>query len=192
VADDADAPKRAPGTDTSRLQRWETGHGALFHRRYRVSIAGSSMSAEELMARVQADPNEAAPNAFVTFHKVQGADGTMRVGDEYRVRMPGPWDGPVRVVEVDARSYRMATLEAHLEAGQIRASAAADDPGLEFTVESWARSGDRLSELLHNRVGIAKEVQLHMWTSSLERVVRLSGGRMVDGISIATRRVDDP
>ena len=24
----------------------------------------------------------------------------MRPGDEYIVRMPGPWDGPVRVVEV--------------------------------------------------------------------------------------------
>ena len=29
-----------------------------------------------------------------------------------------------------------------------------------------------------------------MWTSTLERAARLSGGRMVDGIEIHTRKVD--
>ena len=43
----------------------------------------------------------------------------MEVGDEYVVRMPGPWDGPVRVVEVTPTSFRLATLDGHLEAGQI-------------------------------------------------------------------------
>jgi hypothetical protein len=37
---------------------------------------------------------------------------------------------------------------------------------------------------------MAKEIQLHMWTSLLERVVRLAGGRMTGGIDIDTRRVD--
>jgi len=39
-------------------------------------------------------------------------------------------------------------------------------------------------------VRMAKEIQLHMWTSVLERVVRASGGRMTGGIEIRTRRAD--
>lgn len=40
-------------------------------------------------------------------------------GDEFVVRMPGPWDGPVRVVRRDESSFRLATLDGHLEAGEI-------------------------------------------------------------------------
>ena len=57
-------------------------------------------------------------------------------------------------------------------------------------IESWARSGDWFSDLLYDRVRMAKEIQLHMWTSVLERVVRASGGRMTGGIEIRTRRAD--
>jgi hypothetical protein len=59
-----------------------------------------------------------------------------------------------------------------------------------FGIESWARSGDRLSHLLHNRLRMAKEVQLHMWTAVIERVARRAGGRLERGIDIETRRVD--
>ncbi len=185
-------PALPPETDERDLQPSEAGYGALFHRRYAVRISGSALSPEALMDRIQRDLNAAAPRALASFHKARGDEGTMRVGDEYVVRMPGPWDGPVRVVEVEPRALRMATLRSHLEAGQIRLSAAAAGREIEFAVESWTRSGDRLSDLLHTRLRMAKEVQLHMWTSFLERVVDLCDGRMVDGISITTRRVDDP
>jgi uncharacterized protein (UPF0548 family) len=36
---------------------------------------------------------------------------------------------------------------------------------------------------------MSKEVQLHMWTSTLERIVKLSGGRMTGGVDIHTRKV---
>jgi hypothetical protein len=113
----------------------------------------------------------------------------MTVGDEYVVRMPGPWDGPVRVVERTPASFRFATLDGHLEAGQIRFSATAGEL-LEFTIESWARSADRLSDLLYDRLRMSKEIQLHMWTSVIERVAELAGGRLTGGIEIRTRRVD--
>lgn len=60
---------------------------------------------------------------------------------------------------------------------------------LRFAVESWARGGDRLSALVHDRLRRAKEVQLYMWTSVLERVPRLAGGRLLDGVHVQTRRV---
>ena len=112
----------------------------------------------------------------------------MAVGDEYVVRMPGPWDGPVRVVDRTPTSFRFVTLAGHLEAGQIRFSAEGGDL-LEFKIESWAQSGDRLSNLLYHHLRMSKEVQLHMWISVLERVAELSGGRLTGGIEIRTHRV---
>jgi uncharacterized protein (UPF0548 family) len=116
----------------------------------------------------------------------------MAVGDEYLVRMPGPWDGPVRVVERAERCFRLATLEGHLEAGQIAFSAEPRDGRVVFSIESWARAGDRLSNLLYDRLRFSKEVQFHMWTSFLERVVELSGGKRDGGLRIHTRRLSAP
>jgi uncharacterized protein (UPF0548 family) len=105
--------------------------------------------------------------------------------------MPGPWDGPVRVIAVDPLGFRLATLSGHLEAGQIEFRVRADEPGaLVFEIESWARSSSRLVHLLYHRLRMAKEVQAHMWISFLERVVRLTGGRMTGGIEIETERIE--
>jgi uncharacterized protein (UPF0548 family) len=104
--------------------------------------------------------------------------------------MPGPWDGPVRVVRTTPRSFRLATLEGHLEAGQIEFRAQAVDGAIEFVIESWARSGDRLSDLLYSHARMAKEVQLHMWTSVLERVSVIAGGEREGGVVVTTRRLE--
>jgi hypothetical protein len=106
--------------------------------------------------------------------------------------MPGPWDGPVRVTLVTPASFRFTTLSGHLEAGQIEFRALRDDELLRFEIESWARSGDWLSNLLYHHLRMAKEVQLHMWTSFLERVAVLAGGRLTGGVEIISRRVEAP
>jgi uncharacterized protein (UPF0548 family) len=152
-------------------------------------MVGSDLAPEQLVERITADLDRIAPSGFATFQKLD-RQGPLALGDEYIVRMPGPWDGPVRVVAVGPDSFRLATLRGHLEAGQIEFRARADHRALEFTIESWARSGDRLSDLLYTHLRLAKEVQLHMWTSVLERVVKLARGRMEGGIVITTRRVE--
>jgi uncharacterized protein (UPF0548 family) len=172
------------------LQLPEDGVGPLFHRRYQIRIREARLSAEPLLASIRANPNVVAPTEFARFIKVHGDREEMRVGDEYVVRMPGPWDGPVRVVEVKPCSFRLATLCGHLEAGQIEFTAS-DEEELVVAIESWARSADRLSDLLYQRLRMAKEIQLHMWTSFLEQVTALAGGRMSGGIEIVTRRVDE-
>jgi uncharacterized protein (UPF0548 family) len=188
---DEDAPPPLPEhVAREELQSLEDGVGPLFHRIYRIRIRDGGHSAEQLLTAMRADLNRVSPTEFARFFKVHGDGDEMRVGDEYVVRMPGPWDGPVRVVEVTPCSFRFATLSGHLEAGQIEFSAADGDELLVW-IESWARSGDRLSDLLYQRLRMAKEIQLHMWTSFLERVAKLSGGRMSGGIEIVTRRVDD-
>src|SRR4051794_11834605 len=174
------------------VQRPEDGSGPLFRRRYTARFTGAALTAAELMRRVQADPNRVVPGRVAHFVKTRGDEGGMRAGDEYLVRMPGPWNGPIRLVEVTPESFRFVTLAGHLEAGQIEWRAGDEDGALRFEIESWARAGDRLSHLMHDVLGMAKEVQLYMWTSVLERVAGESGGRLESGIDIATRRAEMP
>lgn len=185
------APPVPAGASLEEAQLDDVGVGRLFRRRYRTRIKDGALGACDLMAKVMADPNALAPTEFARFTKVRGDRGAMAVGDEFVVRMPGPWDGPVRVVEATPRSFRLITLEGHLEAGQIQFRA--DDEGgcLVFTIESWARSGDWLSLLLYQHLRMAKEVQFHMWTSFLERAAKVAGGRLDGGIDVETRCVAD-
>jgi hypothetical protein len=184
-------PPLPPGTDHTDVQGLEDGFGPLMHRSYVVRVRKAELTAAELIGAFGGRPNRAAPRALVTFVKLRGDDDELRVGDEFTVRMPGPWDGPVRTVEVSPTHFGFVTLDGHLEAGRIRFEArdlAAQD--LELSIEAWARGGDRLSNLLFDRLRVNKEMQLHMWTSVLERLTRLSGGRRDGPIAITTRRVD--
>jgi Domain of unknown function (DUF1990) len=168
-----------------------SGSGDMLHRRYAVRIAGSPMSPAELMAAVTTDLNQQVPEVAV-FRKTRGADKGLRRDDELVVRMPGPWDGPVRVARRDSTSFRLVTLDGHLEAGEIEFRASRDGDVLGFEIESWARAGDRLSDLLYNRLRLAKEIQLNMWTHFCIRAARRSGGRLQGGITVRTRRVTWP
>jgi hypothetical protein len=189
-AEDAGPPLPDALVD-QRVQPVRDGVGPLFRRRYGVRIEGSTMTPEQLIATIARNPNRAAPVEVAIFRKMRGQKGPLQVGDEYMVRMPGPWDGPVRVVDRSPASFRFATLRGHLEAGQIEFRARREGDGLRFEIESWARSGDRLSALLYDRVRLVKEMQLHMWTHFCERIGRLAGGRIRGGIRIDTRRVEE-
>ena len=185
----ADEPR---GVDIEDLQPSERGIGPLFHRRYATCIREAEVSATELMKAVKENPNKAAPTTFARFQQVHGDEGELTVGDEYVVRMPGPWDGPVRVIESTPCSFRLATLDGHLEAGQIEFRARDEGEGrIGFEIESWARSSSKFANLLYHRLRMSKEVQAHMWISFLEGVVDLAGGRMTGGVDLETRRIED-
>ena len=171
-----------------RVQPLDAGVGPMLHRSYGVRIVGTSMTPSALIDLVSTRLNQASPEMAV-FRKTRGANGTLRQGDEFVVRMPGPWDGPVRVVRRDDASFRLATLNGHLEAGEIEFRAEPDGDALRFEIESWARAGDRLSALLYNKLRLAKEIQLNMWSHFCVRAAGLAGGRPQGGITIRTRWV---
>jgi hypothetical protein len=171
-----------------RLQPLGAGVGPVLHRVYSVRIAGTSITPPALMDLVAGRLNQASPE-MAKFRKTRGAQDALREGDEFVVRMPGPWDGPVRVVRRDAASFRLATLVGHLEAGEIEFRAENLGDGLRFEIESWARAGDRLSALLYNNLRLAKEIQLNMWSHFCVRAARIAGGRPQGGITIRTRWV---
>jgi Domain of unknown function (DUF1990) len=186
----ADLPDLAYDTSgfAGRHQPLDAGVGPMLHRTYAVRITGSSMPPSALIELVSARLNQASPEIAV-FRKTRGARDALRRGDEFLIRMPGPYDGPVRVVHRDESSFRLVTLDGHMEAGEIEFRAAPDGDALQFEIESWARAGDRLSALLYNRLRVAREVQLNMWSHFCVRTAALAGGRLQGGITIRTRRV---
>ncbi|HEY1665682.1 MAG TPA: DUF1990 family protein [Trebonia sp.] len=186
----ADLPGLAYATSgfAERVQSVDAGVGPLLHRSYGVRITGTSTTPSALIDLVSGRLNQASPEMAV-FRKTRGAQGTLREGDEFVIRMPGPWDGPVRVVRRDETCFRLATLDGHLEAGEIEFRAEPDGDGLHFEIESWARAGDRLSALLYNKLRLAKEIQLNMWSHFCVRAASLAGGRPQGGITIRTRWV---
>jgi len=189
-----DLPPPIPtGLLDDRVQRLADGTGPLLHRRYHVRIEDCSMPPTQLLATVTGDLNLVAPSEFAVFDKTRGAAGRLAVGDEYLVRMPGPWNGPVRVVRADEHAFRFATLRGHLEAGQIEFRTAGQHGCLRFEIESWARAGDRLAHLLYNRLRLAKEIQLNMWTHVCLRTADVAGASAIvqEQAKRAARTVQD-
>ena len=185
-------PPLPPGVEVDDVQDIDDGYGPLMHRCYVARVRDAELSASELIRTFAEQPNRAAPKALGSFVKVRGEAGELRTGDEFVVRIPGPWDGPVRVVEAGDTAFMLATLDGHLEAGRIRFSAQDLGPGrLEIRIEAWARGGDRVANVLFDRIPINKEVQLHMWTSVLERLMEISGGKRDGRLDLITRRVDE-
>ncbi|MBT2214161.1 DUF1990 family protein [Actinomadura sp. NEAU-AAG7] len=180
-----------PHRDGARTQSARQGVGLTYQRRYLVQISGSSITAAQLVQRLGSDLNAASPVEIAVFDKTSGTPQRLEVGDEYVVHMPGPWDCPVRVVEQTPVSFRFATLRGHMEAGEIEFRVEETGEGdLVFTIESWARSGDRLADLLYEKVGIAKEMQSHMWTHFCMRVAEIAGGQVVGDVEVQTERTD--
>ncbi|PRX46141.1 uncharacterized protein DUF1990 [Prauserella shujinwangii] len=177
-----------------RSQPWREGTGPLFHRLFSVDVEGATMSAEGLVALLAADLGGSVPAEVTTVEAVRTAGGELRPGDEVVVRLPGPWDGPVRVVRRTPTSLHLATLAGHLEAGQIefRARPPRDGRPLRFEVEVWARPANRIVDLLYTRLRMAKEVQLNMWVRFCLTTARRAGGRARCGVTISTRVLDQP
>ncbi|MCT2587757.1 DUF1990 family protein [Actinophytocola sp. S1-96] len=190
--DSGDLPPTLPASVVDdRSQPIAAGRGALWHRVFEVCVVDAALGPERLIAALAADLNAAAPTEAAVFCKLDGPDRTVRVGDEYVVRMPSPWDGPVRVVDSTDRSFRLATLVGHLEAGQVEFRARSDGPAVRFTIETWHRCASRLVDLLYARLRVAKEIQLNMWVRYCLGAARVAGGRVRDGVHVTTRRLDD-
>ena len=178
-------PELAEGVDRDGLQPAEVGVGPLFRRRFRVRVRDARLDAEALMGWMRSDMEHFVPREVVRVHGA-GHDGPLRVNDELVVDMPGPWNGPVRVVSTGPTHLRLATLEGHLEAGQIEFRARDEDGHLTFEIEAWARPGSALVHLLYSRLRLAKEIQLNMWVRFCRAAARAAGGRPSHGIEIET------
>jgi hypothetical protein len=190
--DDDDLPPAVPDALLDeRSQPAEAGHGPLYRRRFRVTVDGARIDARALMTRVAGDLTLLMPGEVAAVSPRTEARTLPGPGDEFVVRMPGPWDGPVRVVLRDDTRLRLATLSGHLEAGQIEFRAVDGDDGtLDFEIETWARPGTALVRVLFADLRVAKEMQLYMWVRACGAAAGIAGGRVRDGVDVLTHRVE--
>jgi hypothetical protein len=190
-ADPPDLARDLPG-DATTLQRARDGIGPLFHRSYWVVVTDERLSGEQLIDYILEEPNRVAPTEMARFETVDGHPArNLTLGDELVVRLPGPWNGPVRVIDRTPTSFRFATLQGHMEAGEIEFRTRTNQRGfLEFRIESWARSGDRVFHLLYERFPIGRELQQHMWSQFCRRVAAVSGGVRMSNPACTTRRIE--
>lgn len=172
------------------LQRPVDGAGPLNHRLYRVDIAESKFSPDQLLQMFRVEPNWFSPTDFATFRSdPRTGPVALTKGDPVVVVLPGPWNGPVAVAEVEPRRVRLETLDGHMEAGWIefRVEEADESPALiSFVIESLARSGDAAFDALYHPLKIGRLVQSEMWVNVLEAAVALSGGVAVGTPTIST------
>ena len=193
VGDASDLPPPLPDPLVDEhSQPMHRGAGPLFHRLFAVDIEGSPLTATQLMDKMTTDLNQAVPTEVTAVEKLSGHRDGLAVDDEVVVRIPGPWDGPVRVVHRTDTSFRFATLAGHLEAGQIEFRTQPHSGLLRFEIEAWARPSGWLINILYTRLRLAKEIQLNMWVRFCLAVAKLSGGRVRGGVTIRTRVVEQP
>ncbi|MBC7462182.1 MAG: DUF1990 family protein, partial [Thermoleophilia bacterium] len=169
------------------VQTMASGVGPAFHRTYSARVVGAPTTPAALLGSLERNFDAALPGGLA---EVDDTELRYEVGDELRIHLAGPWDAPVRVIAAAPARLRLATLQGHMEAGEIEFRI--EQPGaageLELVIESWARSSGPAFAALYHPLGLAKEVQLHMWATVLERLARRSGGEIVDGIRVITRR----
>lgn len=184
-----DFDRDLPG-DPSTVQRVRDGQGALYHRHFWIDFTDADLAPDEVIAALAADLNAAAPGEVSSFETADDeASRSLQEGTELVVRLPGPWDGPVRVIDRTPASFAFATLDGHMEAGQIEFRAGTTERGhTRFEIETWARSGDDRFRVLNDALPLAREAQAFMWAHFCSRMPKLAGGIVMSNVAVNTER----
>ncbi len=182
--------KTTPGEQP--VQPIQAGEGDYYHRIYQVDILHPTMSKEALFQKVFEDINQFIASEMASFEKIKGNDDHWEVSDEFFVHITGPWNGPVRLIDLHPTSFAFVTLKGHLEAGEIQFRIL-DHPQQEdafrFEIRSWARSSNVITNFFYGIIGISKFSQTRMWTFFCKRVLEESGGELIGKINVMTHRV---
>ena len=171
-----------------------TGTGARLERRYFIDLAQPRLTPAELMRAVQADVPRFSPSLLADFERRDGSEGPIKAGDEFHIKILGPWNGCVRVTELSSTYFEFVTLEGHPEAGRIRFEAHYLDerPGvLRFEIHSWARSRDGLVAFAYDTLGGGKLMQEATWVEFCHRVAEACGGQVLGDVTVETIRHDE-
>ncbi|WP_375417944.1 DUF1990 family protein [uncultured Hymenobacter sp.] len=159
-----------------------------------MALARPRLTPATLMQRVKCDLPSFAPGLLAEFEKTQGQANCLAVGDEFHIRILGPWNGSVRVTAVGETYFELITLDGHPEAGRIRFAAHAHGSqagALEFEICSWARARDGLVAFAYDTLGVGRHVQEATWRTFCERVAVAAGGQALGPVSVETV-VHDP
>ncbi len=168
-----------------------SGSGPLLERRYFLDLARPRLTPAALMAAVQADLGRFAPALLADFRRQDHATGPLQVGEEFEIKILGPWNGCVRVADAGATFFELLTLAGHPEAGRIRFEAHWLDERpdvLRFEISSRARSRDGLVAFAYDTIGGGKLMQEATWTAFCQRVAVEAGGAALGPVAVETVR----
>ena len=171
-----------------------TGSGPLLQRRYFIDVARPRRTPAQLMSEIQGELPRFSPELLADFERKDGREGPLKTGDEFHIKIFGPWNGSVRVSEVGATFFELVTLEGHPEAGRIRFEAHYLDERpdvLRFEIRSSARSRDGLVAFAYDTLGGGKLLQEATWTEFCRRVATASGGHAPGNVIVETFRHDE-
>ncbi|WP_210520742.1 DUF1990 family protein [Hymenobacter terricola] len=169
------------------------GSGPWLERRYFIDVARPRCTPAQLMSEVQTKLPSFSPELLADFKRKDGQEGPLKIGDEFQIKILGPWDGSVRVTDVGATFFEFITLEGHPEAGRIRFETHYLDgrpDALRFEIRSSARSRDGLVALAYDTLGGGKLMQEATWTEFCRRVAAASGGQALADVVVETDRHD--
>jgi hypothetical protein len=172
----------------------QTGSGPFFERRYWVDVQHARCSAAQLLDHIKCNLPAFSPGLLANFEKAKGKAHELRVGDEFRIRILGPWNGDVRVSEISDDYFELVTLKNHPEAGRIRFSLrphASLPNTLRFEIHSWARSRDGLVAFTYDTLGIGRKVQQQTWETFCQRVADHSQGLPLGPVHVETVKQAD-
>jgi hypothetical protein len=98
------------------------------------------------------------------------------------------------VVATGPTGFTLATLDGHIEAGEIHFEVvhADGEDTLRFQIESWARSSAPVLHHLYDVVPLARELQLVMWTRMCRNAAARAGGRRAGDVHVVTERLPWP
>lgn len=176
------------------IQALGDGAGPRYHRVYSIDLPVSYEAAMSTMANLKLDPTAFSPEWIAVFEKTKGTTTELKAGDEFLVRISGPWNGPVRVSQVTDASFTLLTLNGHLEAGQIQFSLHSKDDGqARFEIESITRSKDRIVDFFYDKLRLAQFAQSQMWELFCKNFAEhsLSEGAEVPAVRVKTARQDE-
>lgn len=168
------------------------GSGPALERRYFIDVERPRLTPAQLMAAVQADLPSFSPGLLADFERTRGQEGSsLHVGDEFHIKIFGPWNGSVRVTAAGPTSFEFVTLEGHPEAGHIRFEAHALDgraDALRFEIRSLARSRDGLVAFAYDTLGGGRLMQEATWVEFCQRAAQASGGQALGPVAVETVR----
>jgi len=165
------------------------GFGRLLGRQYVMRLR-TTMTAPALCASIMQHLTALVPDELAAFEKTTGTSPLLEVGDEFDIRIFGPWNGRVRVIEVTPSAFTFVTLSGHPEAGRIRFAVAEDTAGvLAVGITSWARCRDAAVDLGYGPIG--KRLQTTTWATFLDRVAVLADARRIGRIDLSEQDLHD-
>ena len=171
------------------LQLAEAGAGALLQRDYWAVIDACSQAPRAIMADLRRRFCEFAPPELVQFTRSRKNDAPLDVGDELEVSIRMAAECRVRLVCRSERSFTLATLSGHPEAGRITFGAYRHDSGaVIFHIRSRSRSGSVVYSAGFFAIGEA--MQTNTWAEFVANVAQTYGIGVLGELHVDTQCVD--